>query len=523
MVQICLAGDGHCGLAAVAGNHNNLNTRLLYLLDGLASLGTDVITDTNQTDQHQIVVNLVADELLTAVAEGQHAHGAVCQGVDFCVEGRLVDRYLIALGVQTLLGLGQEALGRALVEGAALAGQVGLAELVCAVKVLLCSDLAVLAGRQRAEGILAEELQERLVGHVAADDIVLVVKERACVLADAQVQGLGHLGRSGDVGRPAAAVKKLDDLKLALGDGARLIAEQDVERTGGLDADGLAHKHIDLEQLARVLHEDKGDDERQALRHGADDDGDGDRDGVHDVAQDRNAASRQISGQAAREHDKVDEVGQGDDDRAHVAKDRDLPGQLVELDFKGRVRLLVLHVLGHLAHHGGEADLLDDHIALAVEHGRAAEQAVCIDEGIARDGLRDGKALWGLGLGALLGLAVERAVIDRERALGQDAVGQDLVARLQQDDVADNHVVSLNDLDDAVTDDLDRVLLLGSLEVAVGAVIGHARAGRDKVDEQDGDDGADRLIPIALADQVHAEHDNRDDAQDADHRVLEAL
>ena len=123
MVQICLACNGHCGLAAVAGNHNDLNTRLLYLLDSLTSLRTYVITDTNQADQHQIVVNLVADELLTAVTEGQHAHCAICQIVDLLVKGGFVDIDLVALRIQALLGLSQQAFGCALVEGASLTGQ----------------------------------------------------------------------------------------------------------------------------------------------------------------------------------------------------------------------------------------------------------------------------------------------------------------------------------------------------------------------------------------------------------------
>ena len=148
---------------------------------------------------------------------------------------------------------------------------------------------------------------------------------------------------------------------------------------------------------------------------------------------------------------------------------------------------------------------------------------MCVDEGVARDGLGDGKAVGGFTLGALLGLTVERTVIDRQRTFCQNTVGQNLIARLEQDDVADNDFVCRNDLDDALAACLDRVLFLGRLEVTVRAVIGNTGTCRDKVYQQDGDDGTDRLIPVALAHEEHTKHDGRDDAQNADHRVLESL
>ena len=76
-------------------------------------------------------------------------------------------------------------LRRALVERAAQLIQIGLAELVGGVEALGTADRV--AAPQLMEGLGAQELHERLVRGVAADDPALGVKHGLGVLADGKV------------------------------------------------------------------------------------------------------------------------------------------------------------------------------------------------------------------------------------------------------------------------------------------------------------------------------------------------
>ncbi|CAN4022748.1 Asp23/Gls24 family envelope stress response protein, partial [Dysosmobacter welbionis] len=105
--------------------------------------------------------------------------------------------------------------------------------------------------------------------------------------------------------------------------------------------------------------------------------------------------------------DEVAKVHDGDNHGADVAEAGDHVRQLPELHLQGRVRLVVLHLLGHLAHHGGKAHLAHIQHALAVKQHGAPEQGVGVHEGVAGDVLRQGEGLVRRGLGAFLRLAVE--------------------------------------------------------------------------------------------------------------------
>ena len=337
-----LPGDGHGGLQPVAGNHDHLDAGLLHLGDGLPGLGTHVVPDAHQADQHRVGVDGVLRHLAGGVAEGQHPHGLACQLVDLGVQGLQVQGMLVPIQAEVLLGHGQELLRRALVEGAARPGDVGLAELIGGVEALGFGDGIGGDLIQLVEGLLPQKAHQRLVRGVAAHHAAAAVIHGLAVLADGQIDQALELGLLGQlIQRDSHAVcgEELHHLQVALGNGARLVTEQDVQGAGGLDALRLADQHVVVQNLAGVLHQHQRDHQGQPLR------------------------------------------------------------------------LVVLHLLGHLAHHGGKAHLAHIQHALAVKQHGAPEQGVGVHEGVAGDVLRQGEGLVRRGLGAFLRLAVEGGVV----------------------------------------------------------------------------------------------------------------
>ena len=185
-----------------------------------------------------------------------------------------------------------------------------------------------------------------------------------------------------------------------------------------------------VQHLAGVLHEHQGDHQRQALRHGADDDDDSQGHRLNDILDDIRRGRRKIRPEAAGLQDKVAKVHDGDDNGADIAEGGDLLGQLGQLHLQGGVRLVLLHLFGHFAHHGGKADLLHVHHALAVEQDGPPEEGVGIDKRIAGDVIGQLRALGGGGLGTFLGLAVQGGVVHAQVAGNQNTVSGDFIAGL---------------------------------------------------------------------------------------------
>ena len=166
-----------------------------------------------------------------------------------------------------------------------------------------------------------------------------------------------------------------------------------------------------VQHLAGVLHQHQRDHQGQPLRHGAHDDDHRQGHSLHDVLDDDWGSGGEVRRKPAGGEDKVAKVHDGDNHGADVAEAGDHVRQLPELHLQGRVRLVVLHLLGHLAHHGGKAHLAHIQHALAVKQHGAPEQGVGVHEGVAGDVLRQGEGLVRRGLGAFLRLAVEGGVV----------------------------------------------------------------------------------------------------------------
>ena len=224
---------------------------------------------------------------------------------------------------------GQKLLRRPLVKGLAQFLQLGLAEFIGRVEALGLEDGVGLG--QPVQDLRPDELHQSLVGGVAADHPALCVEHGLGVLADGQVQQALDLAvlrqlRQGD--GDAVGGEELHHLQVPLGDGARLVAEQDVQRAGGLDALRLAHQHVVVQHLAGVLHQHQGDHQGQALGDGADDDHDGQGHRLHHIFDDLRRAQGEVRPEAPSGQDEIAQIHHRDHDGADVAEPGDHIGQL---------------------------------------------------------------------------------------------------------------------------------------------------------------------------------------------------
>ena len=268
------------------------------------------------------------DHLLLGIAQGQHPHGPGGQLVDLPVHHLRVDVPDLAPQAHIAFRPGQQPLRCPLVKGLAQIGQIGLAELVGGVEALALRNGA--AALQLGVYLRPDELHQGLVCGVSADDIALAVEHGLAVFADSQVQqafGDGVLVQllQGDGDAPGS--EELHHLQPALGNGARLVAEQDVQGTRRLDALGLAHQHVVVQHFTGILHQHQRDHQGQPLGHGAHHNDHRQGQGIHRVFQHRDKPLGQIVPKAPRHQHRVAQVHGGDDHRADIAEFRDQPCQ----------------------------------------------------------------------------------------------------------------------------------------------------------------------------------------------------
>ena len=299
---------------------------------------------------------------------------------------------------------------------------------------------------------------------------MLAVIHGACILTDRKIDETfdrAVLTELRNIDGIAVRRKEIDDLKLALCDRTGLITEENVQGPCCLDTDRLADKDVMVEHAARILHENERDHERQTFRDRTDDDNDRKRYRIDDLGKDCLEAHSEECGHAAGLQDIERNVQYGNHGRADIAEYRDLMGKFRKLDLQRGIRLVFLHFLGHFSHHGLEAYLADVKSALTVDNDCPSEQRMFVDKGISRDIVPEIKALIRCSLLTFLRLTVQCGVIDPDRSVDQDTVRRDLVACLQQDLVAADNVVHLNDSDDPVALRLTFILLRAVLQLAV--------------------------------------------------------
>ena len=325
--------------------------------------------------------------------------------------------------------------------------------------------------------------------------------------------------RDGD----AVSGEEFHHFQMALGNGTGLVAEQNVQRACGFNAFCLTYQNVVVQHLAGVLHQNQRDHQRQTFGNCTNDDNDCQRHCFHNVLDDGGDVLCKVSCKAAAAQNEVAEVHHGNDDCADVAEGRDLVCQLGELDLQRGVRFVALHFLCHLAHHGCQTDLLHLQNAFAVKNHNASEQGVLINEGVAGDFLCQHHLFGCCKLLAFFGFTVEGGVVDLQCAINENTVSGYLVAGLQQNQIAHNHVVHVDDGDHAVAVNLAFVLLGAVLQLSVLGVAGDAGLCGNKGNDQNRNNGTDRLINIGVTENPHADHQRCDGQQDLDHGVAEGF
>ena len=180
-----------------------------------------------------------------------------------------------------------------------------------------------------------------------------------------------------------------------------------------------------------------------------------------------------------------------------------------------------LHLRCHAPHHRLNADAVHLHHALAVKDHCPAKERGVIDEGIARDLLREDIAAVCRDLRALLRLAVECRVVDAQIACDEHSVRRDLVPALQDHMVPDDDVIHRQDDEPAVAADLCRLLCRTGAQCTVLRVARDIRPRRHRSHQNNGHDRADRLVDLCMPGEVHRDHEHDHHEQNADHRVAE--
>ena len=365
-----------------------------------------------------------------------------------------------------------------------------------------------------------------MLRRVAADGFP-AVDDGARIVAHAEVHELlksrAQLAVSGIL--RARTVDESDGFELSLRDRARLVTEKEVQAARRLDARDLPHEHVVLEHLAHVLRRDDGDHQRQTLGHGDDDDDDGEHDGVDEVMRDDEPVrtvrhdTRHI--EAVVDDEALKHEGDGDRHAADVAEVADLMREVRELHLQGRIAILIrLQFARDLAVERLVAERRRAHHSVAAADDGAAEHLVRMEE--VRAFLRFLIALCRRRLCRFLRLAVQYRLIDLNRAVANDAVRRDLVARLQQHEIAHDDLVDGNLRQRAVAVHLtldERRFLLQLLERILVLIL---RIRRDRRREDHGERDAHGLVPCDLPKDRENDVDGERHAENLDDRIVKA-
>lgn len=589
VVDVALLGDGLGGLHVITGDHADEDAGALALLDGVGDLGTDGVLEAEETNEGEVLLDLgaVADALLllsaegdggvevgglveVAVGEGEDTEGLTGHGVDAVLDDVLsgagaedlaalllevtgevlelvvaVDEVVAdtddhlgsALDVESVLAVGEaDEDGGTLsvgVEGVE-ADDAGLSGLVVLEGGVLVADVLVVEAEALApvEQSDIESATDALVVAVLVDgEEALVVHD--AVLNEEVVDGLGDgaalveeglvlLGGAGlELAEELGLVllledPALDDGHLALGEGTGLIGADGVGASHGFAGGEVADEVHILHHLLDGVGEGDGDGERKTLGNGDDENGDTGDDVADDgapVAGGPLGLTLGVDGTGAGEElDKVDDDENDDsEDADEGAEPGDLGGEDGELLLERSVLLVV--TLDHGSHSTEDGVLADGDD----EHGEGTLVALGggHDEGVL------------LALGDLVGLTSKLGLVHLDVVAGDvDTIGGDGVSGVDEDDITDHEVVDVDLLLDAVTHDLDELLVVDSVQLTELLILLEIVDGGDVDDDDDGDENGGAIDPAgapALGPDAEDDGDESGDDQDDQSGVLEGV
>ena len=308
----------------------------------------------------------------------------------------------------------------------------------------------------------------------------------------------------------------MDDLLHAhpvLGERARLVGADDRHGTHRFAGVHLAHEIVGFEHPPHRERQREGDAHRQPFGNGHDDHRHRDHEAVeHDA---HHVGPRRI-GQPFDEEGLADQNDE-DQHRQRDAHFADLPRKACQLAVQRRLfAALDGRLFGDAARFGGVADGRDDHAAVSVAHGRAAQQPV---GGVGRFGVEE------LLVDVLrrFGFARERRLVHLQRyRFDQFAVGRHRLARFEAYEVADDDFAARNLAHHASSAYLDGLLVVYTVEPAEPP---HGVPLEEKSHaggQQDGAEDADGFGEVAFH-EGHGQRQGCGDEQHDDDRVAELL
>ncbi len=259
-----------------------------------------------------------------------------------------------AVCVQIGYGLRKQLLRRAFIKRPADRIDSRLTKFIRRIKALTRRHYIVFIRVYRMKGFFSHKLHQRLIGCVPADDFMRGVEQRLRIFTDRQVHhtfDFGMIAKLRNRNGTAVCRKEIHYFKHAFCNRTRLIAEQNIQRSCGLDTFRFSHKHVMIEHFARILHQHERYHKRKSFRYRADDNNYRQRNCPDHILKNHFDAIAKISRYASGYHDKMYKIQDRNRNRSDVPKGRYLFCQLCQLYLERRIRFVFLHFLCHFTHH----------------------------------------------------------------------------------------------------------------------------------------------------------------------------
>ena len=500
-----LLGDGHGGIHMVAGDHDGADAGAAALGNGVPHLGAHRVDHAAEAGEAELLLQVLRLKIHglfrpVPLGAGQHPQGPVGHGL---VGGHDLGAVLFRHGdglavLQIIIAFSDNDVGRALgiLDAAALAQMYGGHHLAAGVE----------GGLAAAEefGLQAGFIQTQLVGPDHKGCLGGLAGHIA-VRVDLRVAAEGHGG--GDT--LFILAEEVHHGHLVLGQGAGLIRADDLGAAQGLHRGQAADDGVSLGHVGDADGQHHRDHGGKALGYGRHGQGHSHHEGIQYQFKVQSAGPQKLNA----ENHKADAQHQPGE---HL-------GQLAQLDLQGGLALLGLgQSPGDLAHLGVHAGGGDDGGAAAVDHGAAhVDHVFPVAQGDVFLPFGEIDNVNKLGDGHRL--AGEGGLLDLQAgALQQAAVRGDRVAGLQQHHVAHHKLLTADDADLAVPQDLGGGggHLLQSFNGLFRLVL--LIYAQDGVDDDHGQDN--NYVGKALV-LHHGQHaaDQRGHQEDDDHGVCHLL
>ena len=105
----------------------------------------------------------------------------------------------------------------------------------------------------------------------------------------------------------------------------------------------------------------------------------------------------------------------------------------------------------------------------------------------------------------------------------QNTIRRNLIPRLQQNLISNNHVINIDHCNHAISVYLTLILLRALLQFSILRITGNPCLRRNKSNDQHRNDRPHRFINLRISKEKHHDHQHRDRKQNPDHWILKRL